>query len=228
VPNDAYAAKVDRSGKRLRYATYIGGAGIEEPFDNGLDRRGNLYVTGNTTSSQTSFPDGDGFGAIPGFDRSFNGGSSETGGDAFVVKLARSGTRLAYATYIGGTGEEQAIGLDVDRKGSAYIAGNSSSRRRFPARGGLDRRYNGGPSDAFLAKLAPSGRRLAYAGYVGGTRADGGIGLAVDSAGSAYVVGDTGSARATFPVIRGPSRRFRGPRGTTNAFVAKIGSSGRR
>lgn len=218
APDDAFIAKVARDGKRLVYATYIGGAGVEQPFGNAVDRRGNAYLAGRTTSRQNSFPDGDGFGSVPGFDQRFNGAA-----DVFVVKVRPSGTSLGYATFIGGTGTEDAVGFDVDGAGSAHVFGTTDSRQRsFPVRGGPDSTYNGGPTDAFIAKLAPRGGRLSYAGYIGGSGAETGIGLALDAAGSAYVAGTTDSRPNSFPVRLGPDRTINGRFGDTDAFVAKV------
>ena len=117
-----------------------------------------------------TFVVGDGFGRVPGPDRTFNGGSDPSGGDAFVAKANRTGRRLLYAGYLGGPGEDRAIGISVDRAGAAYLSGETASRRGFTAssrragRGGLDRTYNSGARDAFMAKVRLSGRRLAGPG----------------------------------------------------------------
>ncbi len=221
IPDDAYVAKVARDGKRLAYATYIGGTGVEQPFGNAVDRRGNAYLTGRTTSRQDSFPDGDGFGRIPGPDQTHNGGN-----DVFVVKLRPSGGALAYAGYIGGAGDEDAVGLDIDAAGAMHVFGTTDSRQRsFPVRNGPDGTYNGGPSDAYIAKLAPGGGKLSYAGYIGGAGAETGIGLALDAAGSAYVAGTTDSRPNSFPVRIGPDRSINGRFGDTDAFVAKVSTA---
>ncbi len=218
APDDAFVAKVAAGGKRLVYATYIGGAGVEQPFSNAVDKHGNVYLAGRTSSKQDTFPDGNGFGAIPGPDRTENGRT-----DAFVVKLRPSGRSLAYAGYIGGAGDDDAVGLDIDRQGSAVIVGTTASRQSsFPVRGGPDRTYNGGPTDAFIAKLAPRGNRLSYAGYIGGKGEETGIGVALDSAGSAYAAGTTDSRPSSFPDRLGPDRSINGSFGDTDAFVAKV------
>ena len=52
-----------------------------------------------------------------------------------------------------------------------------------------------------MTKLNASGAALAYSTYLGGSDVDGGCGIAVDGAGSAYVTGSTGSA--DFPTTAG-------------------------
>ena len=230
-PDDVYVAKLNPTGTSLVYATYIGGSGVEQPFENALDAAGNLYLTGYTTSTQTSFPDGDGFGAVPGFDRTHNGG---TGGgaivgegletDVFVAKLNPAGTGLAYASYLGGARDEMAVGIDVDGGGRAHVVGTTESTEAtaFPARNGPDGTYNGGETDAFVAGLSAAGTALDYAGYVGGANNDIGIGVAVNAAGDAYVSGSTTSTQTTFPAKVGPDLTQNGPAGTEDAFVAKL------
>src|SRR5690606_1257847 len=77
--------------------------------------------------------------------------------------------------------------------------------------------------DGFVAKVAPDGAGLEYAGYIGGNGLELAYGVAVDAAGSAYVVGGTSSTEATFPVAGGPDLTFNGD---TDAFVAKVAPSG--
>src|SRR5205814_2035575 len=95
-----------------------------------------------------------------------------------------------------------------------------TSSTDFPATGGPGLTYNGG-IDAFVAKVKADGTGLIYAGYIGGSGDDYGLGIAVDRAGNAYVAGYTLST--DFPVAGGPSLIYRGGRET---FVAKIGTLG--
>ena len=119
----------------LVYAGYIGGRGddagvIGGPRTQGtitgghiaIGSDGSAYISGITASDQRSFPDGDGFGAVVGFDRTFNGGT-----DAFVVKVLPGGAALDYATYLGGAGDDQGFGMAVDAAGAAYLTGNTNS-----------------------------------------------------------------------------------------------------
>ena len=127
---------------------------------------------------------------------------------------------VVYAGYIGGSVQDQGFGIAVDGAGAAYVTGSTiSSAATFPVTGGPDLSYNGG-GDAFVAKVAPGGGSLAYAGYLGGSGADEGRGIAVDGAGAAYVTGRTDSTEATFPVTGGPDLSYNG---NFDAFVAKVG-----
>jgi len=239
---DAFVAKVSPSGTSLEYAGYVGGAGRDEGSGIDVDASGDVYLSGGTASSETSFPDGDGLGPLPGPDGSFNGGSTETGPDAFVAKINSAGSSFVYAGYLGGSGNETGSAISVDEAGAAYIAGRTDSTEgSFPDGDGfgalptIDATYNGGFDDAFVAKVSPSGTALAYAGYIGGTPAmvgsgqDAGLGIAVDVTGAAYVSGSTTSAQASFPDGDGFGgvATFDGSyNGGDDGFVAKVAPPG--
>jgi beta-propeller repeat-containing protein len=213
--SDAYVLKLNAAGTGLDYCGYIGGAGLENGRGIAVDGDGNAYVTGNTGSTETSFPDGDpdmnDMMPAPGFDQTFNGGRFDR--DAFVVKVNAAGTALVYATYLGGANSDNSFGIAVDGSGNAYVCGATSSMEgtfpngngfaSLPGLPGFDQTYNGNAfdfeSDAFVAKLNAAGTALLYTTYLGGAEDDGASGIAVDSAGNAYVIGTTGSSEATFP-----------------------------
>ena len=91
---------------------------------------------------------------------------------------------------------------------------------------GPDLTFNGGSSDAFVAKVNADGTGLVYAGYIGGGGDDDGSGIAVDGAGNAYVDRVAPFARRDrrFPVTVGPDLTYNG--GTDDAFVAKVKADG--
>jgi CSLREA domain-containing protein len=228
--SDAFLMKVNAAGTALVYAGYIGGDLAEIGRAIAVDNAGNAYVTGMAISTQATFPDGDGFGALSGPDTTHNGNN-----DAFVVKVNAAGTAFVYATYIGGSDHDDSFGIAVDSIGNAYITGSASSNEAsfpdgdgFGALTGPDTTHNGGVVDASVVKINAVGTALIYAGYIGGSGQDGGYGIAVDSRGNAYVTGFTGSTQASFPdgdgfgALPGPDKTFNG--GNYDAFVAKISS----
>lgn len=197
----------------LVYAGFIGGTGDERGLGIAVDGSGQAYVTGQTTSINGTFPVQAGPQLAP------NGNL-----DAFVVKLNAAGTGVVYAGYLGGSGNDGGFDITVDAAGSAYVTGfTTSSEASFPVRGGPDLTYNGA-EDTFLAKVAPSGTSLVYAGYIGGRDTDFGEGVKVDAAGNAYISGTTGSPQKTFPVTLGPDLSYNG--GRFDAYVAKVNPSG--
>jgi len=211
---DAFVAKVNPSGAGLVYAGYIGGSGHDASYGIAVDGSGNAYVTGATSSDETTFP------VIGGPDLIYNGGYY----DAFVAKVNPSGAGLVYGGYIGGYGvgiPDVGWGIAVDGSGNAYVTGYTASNEdSFPVTTGPDLTHNG-YTDAFVAKVKPDGAGLVYAGYIGGSSNDYGRGIAVDVSGNAYVAGGTKSSEATFPVTTGPDLTHNGGK---DAFVAKVRS----
>ena len=212
--NDVYVTKFNPSGSALAYSTFIGGSQLDTGSAIAIDRDGEAYVTGLTASE--SFPTTTGA-----FDGSHNGG----GNDAFVAKLDKTGSTLAYSTFLGGTGSDSGAGIAVDdRSRSAHVTGSTSSSD-YPTTGPgrvHDTSY-GGNGDAFVTKLTGSGSALAYSSYLGGTGNDAGTAIAVASQGNAaHVTGSTASA--DFPITPGavdPSHN-----GGDDAFMATFVRSG--
>src|SRR5205085_11003670 len=102
---------------------------------------------------------------------------------------------------------------------AAYVTGSTdSTEATFPEAGGPQLVFNGA-TDAFVAKVAPDGASLAYAGFIGGTGPEVGSGIAVDAAGAAYVTGHTNFSGASFPETVGPDLITNG---SNDAFVAKV------
>jgi hypothetical protein len=209
---DAFVAKVNAAGTALAYAGYLGGSGEDRGYGIAVDGAGNAYVTGYTNSTEATFPE------TVGPDLIYNGAE-----DAFVAKVNAAGTALAYAGYLGGSGEDRGYGIAVDGAGNAYVTGyTNSTEATFPETVGPDLTHNDA-EDAFVAKVNAAGTALAYAGYLGGSGEDRGYGIAVDGAGSAYVTGYTDSSQATFPETVGPDLTHNG---AEDAFVAKVNAAG--
>src|SRR5205823_4529747 len=100
----------------------------------------------------------------------------------------------------------------------AHVTGDTFSGN-FPTTADAFDKTLGGGQDAFVSKLAPNGQSLAYSTYLGGSDVEDVFGIAVDSAGAAYVTGATFSA--DFPTTAGALDTTRG--GSSDAFVSKIG-----
>jgi hypothetical protein len=128
---------------------------------------------------------------------------------------------LTYSTYLGGASSDTGNGIAVDSSGNAYVAGQSCSAAfsMVPARIGT-----GGDCDAFVAKLNAEGTGLTYLTFVGGSGGDTATGIAVDSAGNAYVTGYTNSS-ADFPTTAGAYQKTYGG-GNLDAFAFKLNASG--
>lgn len=205
---DAFVTKINTTGSARTYSTYLGGAAGED-FGNSIavDSGGNAYVAGYTLSAD--------FPATAGSLKTTLGGVS----DAFVAKLNAAGSALVYATLVGGSGQEQAIGMAVDSSGNAFLAGWTDSPN-FPTVSAYQGASNG-IRDAFVAKLNAAGSALLYSTYVGGEGQDLGLAIAIDGAGNAYVAGSTDSTR--FPTLAPFQVALSG---NVDAFITKLNPAG--
>lgn len=196
---DAFVAKFDAVGGRV-YSTYLGGLARDEGNAIAVDGTSAVYVTGQTFS--TNFPT---LNAIQ--------TASSGSGDAFVTKLDASGAQV-YSTYLGGVGSDRGKGIAVDPAGAAHIIGITESFN-FPILNAIKSTYT--LQDAFVTKLNAAGA-LAYSTFLGGYSSEFGEGIALDHAGSAYVVGSTQLSQ-NFPMVNASQGTNAGG---FDAFVAKI------
>ena len=199
--SDAFVTKINAAGSAWVYSTYLGGTGREWAYGIAVDRSGNAYVTGNTSS--TDFP------AVSPIQLK-NGG----GNDVFVTKINAAGSAWVYSTYLGGTGSDDANAIAVDGSGNAYVAGKTNSTD-FPTASPIQATLGGG-LDAFVSIINPAGNALAYSSYLGGAGAEHAQGIAVDGSGNVYVAG-----YASSPDLLG-TMSIQAYGGKTDAFVAKI------
>ena len=125
---------------------------------------------------------------------------------------------LVYSTYLGGSGNDQPVGIAVDKTGSIYVAGSTDSTD-FPL-ASLGSLPTSTPH-VFVAKLDPSGSNLVYADYIGGNNQDYGYALALDSNKEVYVTGSTASS--DFPVVNPYQGTYPG---SFNAFLTRISADG--
>jgi uncharacterized protein (TIGR03437 family) len=204
--SDVFVAKINAAGGELLYSTYLGGDGSDAGRGIAADATGNVYLTGDTAS--TNFPTKNPLQAA-------NRGLS----DAFIAKLNAAGSELAFTTYLGGSRQDIGYSIAIDGVGSIYVTGATASQD-FNTSNPLQSDNLGG-IDAFVAKVTADGAQLGYSTYLGGSDSDLGLSVAVDSAGAAYVTGLT--AAADFPA-QNPLQRTN--RGGADAFVAKINASG--
>jgi len=194
-------------------STVLGGLGSDSGYAVAVDPQGNTYVTGTTESAD--FPTGSPLQAALA-----NAGGGPTG-DVFVSKLSPDGSRLVWSTYLGGRGRDTGYAVTVGADGGVYVGGVTESSD-FPQARPAQTGYGGGASDAFMAKIAANGASVDWSTFIGGTQTDRARGLAVDSAGNAYLTGSTNSA--DFPAVN-PQQS--GPFGADlDAFLAKVPSAG--
>jgi hypothetical protein len=174
---NAFVARYDGSG-HLRWATYLGGSGQDEGNGIAVDGQGNVYLTGDTDS--TDFP------VTPGAVQARKGDFAT---DAFVASYDRQG-HLRWATFLGGTDQDEGDAIAVDGQGTVYLTGSTNSFD-FPVTPGARQRQLAGPFDAFVASYDPAGRPR-WATYLGGSGQDEGNGIATTVAAIAGLCGAWG------------------------------------
>jgi hypothetical protein len=194
----------------LQYSTYLGGKKGEEGRSIAVDVSGNVYCTGETWS--TDFP------LVKPFQAQYGGDNR----DVFVAKYSASGQTLLYATYLGGSRYDSGEGIAVDSQGNAYITGWTESDN-FPLKNPLYSKKGGSETqtDAFVAKLNPTGSALVYSTFLGGSHNDLAFDIAVDAGGNAYVTGRTISN--DFPLSHAIQSVLGGQ---GDSFISKISASG--
>ena len=177
--NNCIILKFNNNGVRL-WATYYG-AGSEDGFSICLDSQENIYITGITES--TNFPTQQLFGAY---------WQSNLAGniDAFILKFNKLGVR-EWATYYGGSGNDVARSIRVDKEDNIYIVGDTYSND-FPTQqlnGEYWQATNLGFDATFILKFQNQGIRQ-WATYYGGSMLNNGTNIAVDHQNYVYVIGD--------------------------------------
>ncbi|MGC1107468.1 MAG: SBBP repeat-containing protein [Candidatus Acidiferrales bacterium] len=171
-----------------------------------VDSLGDAYVTGWTPS--TDFP------VVNGYQTSGNA----TNGVTFITEFDPTGSTLLYSTYLGGTGGDYGNGIALDPSGNVYVTGYTYSTD-FPVVNAYQL-SNSNPTggNAFVARINTTqtgAASLVYSTYLGGPPnpssqyGDGGLGVAADGNGFAYVTGQTTSA--SFPT-------------TASAYLSTLGS----
>lgn len=165
--DDTFIYKMDRNGTSLLYSTYIGGSGGDYGNSITLDDNGNLYLVGDSWS--TNFPTTSGA-----YDTTHNGLH-----DAIVTKFNSTGSGLIFSTYIGGSVNDMGFGIELDDAHNIYIAGAGGPG--YPTTTGAYDTSHNGNWDAIITKLSSNGTTLDYSSFIGGSDADGCNGIAFDS-----------------------------------------------
>ena len=228
---DAFVTKLDKSGSRLIYSTYLGGAvdlaspckdfgmchGMDGATAVAVDASGHAYVAGITDS--TDFP------VVSALQPAFAGCQScKTGilfeGEGFLSKLNPDGSALEFSTYLGGSGDDLVYDLALNSQGDAFLTGWTRSTD-FPTSTSV---FQNAGVGVFVSRVNANGS-LVYSTYVTADAFARGSGIAVDSESNAYI---TGSASSTgFPLVK-PLLTQLDPFtiGPSGAFLSKLNPTG--
>ena len=210
---DISVTKLSANGTKLIYSTYIGGAGLDRPYESILTSDGVLYIAGHTRSDDFPLTDD----AIR---------KNYSGREGILLKLSADGSSLLYSTYIGGYWSETVYFLEMDDAGSIYLGGETNSSDLPVSLGAFCTTFvPSGTSDRqlFLMKLDSTMGQIQYCTYIGGNNSDNLGDMHLDDDDNLLLIGFTQSM--DFPTTPGAFDEVKN--GTTNdLFVLKLNAQG--
>jgi hypothetical protein len=221
---DIFVMKLNQNGSNLLYSTLLGGDSDDFAISIVTDSTDNVIITGYTSSDST-FPS-----TVKTFQKKSGGNI-----DAFVSKINRDGTGLIFSGFLGGSQDDFAQDVVIDKNQYIYLTGFTRSADFPVTQFAYKKVFNDTNkdarqrSDAFYAKISPDGQYLIYSTYLGGKGYDGGYGIAVDRQNCVYLTGMTESR--DFPVTKNTFDSVynskSGSYGAGDAFVAKFDEFGK-
>eukprot|EP01036_Dinobryon_divergens_P030161 gene30161-39358_t len=209
INSGSFATKVDFSTASRAWATYYGGSNYDDGITVATDGARNIYITGRTSSTSGM--------ATSGAHQTTLGGS----GDAFLVKFNSAGVRQ-WATYYGGSGDEQGYSVATDISGNVYLSGQTFSSSGIATSGAYQTAHGGGGGDAFIVKFDSLGVRQ-WATYFGGSGMEYSYVLATDISGNVCL---SGASASTSGIASSGAHQTTHAGGTNDAFLAKFSTTG--
>jgi hypothetical protein len=214
--------KLKQDGSGLVYSTLLSGSGPLGDVGRAIavDSAGDAYIVGFTSSTDFPITSGKAYQTV------------NRGGGGFFTELDPAGATLLYSTYLSGTGIDRLQAVAVDTAGNAYITGATTSTD-FPLVTGtaiqnINNVTGSQIGTAFLSRINPNQvglGSLVYSTFLGGTKEDSGLGVAVNSSNNAFITGYTKSS--DFPMTA-TNTGFQTTLKNTiggNAFVARVDTS---
>jgi uncharacterized protein (TIGR03437 family) len=176
--NDVVVAKIRPTDGQVVASTLLGGGGEDLPTALVVDRAGNVYIAGTTSSRNFPTPE-------TAFKRTTASAST-----SFVARLNSSLTALDFSTYVGGRGTDRISAMALDSNGFVYVAGTTESSD-FPfVEPAFQRTHS--PGSVFVTKLNGSGTGLVASTFLGqGSVAN----IGIDLQGNVTITGTTSSDR---------------------------------
>jgi len=203
---DAFVARLSADCSTLQMFSYVGGAGDDRGWQMTIDDSDNYIISGVA---------GAGFPITAGAHQSSHGGNS----DAYLTMVAYDGTSLNFSTYLGGTGDDIGLGVDVDSQGDIILTGDTTSDD-ITTLNAIQDTFAGGANDFFASKFNASGHPY-FVTYIGGNETDRCWDARVDVDDNLVMVGRTSSF--DFPALNGMNDT---KSGGFDACVIKLSSDG--
>ncbi len=199
---DGFFVKLKGDGSSFVFSSYLGGSGDDRINGFYVDPVGDIYLCGGTDS--TDFP------TQKALQPALAGGK-----DGFITKVFRTGDKLIYSTYIGGSGDDEAADVEVNELMEPTVTGGTASSD-FPVKQEIFG-YSGN-WDLFVLRLSRSGSSLIFSTYLGGSNYDQSSSLHLGGKGSIYISGGTNSS--DFPVLNPMQGSFAG--GSYDGIAVKL------
>jgi hypothetical protein len=170
---ECYVARFDAGG-RFSWGTYIGGSDNDYLADIAMAPDGSIYMTGFTHAirctrfghnieDRLSFPVTVGFGT-------FSRRDTIRGFESFATRLSPDGRRLSFSTLLGGSADDFAGRIAIDRSGKMIIFGSTLSTDFPTTPGSFQRTAPEGLGitavDLFITRIDPVAATLEYGSYV--------------------------------------------------------------
>jgi len=212
-PQDGFVCKLKPDGSGVVFCTYFGNSSWEAIRDIAIDASHNIYIASGSFAGDP-FPSAWFANA---YQKTVRGGR-----DGLIVKLRSDGSAVDWATYLGGSQDED-NGNSVRVDGSGVYVVNTTHSTDMPTPNGFDHSLSGA-SDLYVAKLSLDGSQLLFGTYVGGSGGEVAEThhIAVDAQGNAIVA--SGSTSTDFPTT--PTAFQRSPVGAEDVLVVKISPTG--
>jgi hypothetical protein len=218
--SNAYVTKLNPTGTAQVFSTYLGGSGTTGRGDGGnaiaVDASGNVLVVGATPSTDFPIVSSSAFQVV----------NNGTPVNCFLTKVDPTGSTLLYSTYLGGSGSDSCSAIALDSNGNAYMTGTATSTN-FPVTPGTAIQTTGKSlGSAFVTRINTTNSgsgSLIYSTLLGGSKADGGNGIAVDSSFNAYITGKTTSP--DFPITSATAFQTAMKGTAGNAFISEVSTT---
>lgn len=220
--SDIFIVKFSPDGSTINAGTLIGGTGFDglngdrassdvTPllYNYADDFRGevivdgsdNVYVASVTTS--VDFP----------LKNSFDAGNPGTQ-DGVVFKFNSRLDNLMFSSYIGGSGDDAAYGIDLGTHSDVYVTGGTTSQSFNYAVPGFDKDNNGGRADGFLIRFDAISGQIKSSTFIGTTEYDQSYFVKTDKYGKPFVYGQSEGVNAVSPGVEGTAN--------TRQFIKKL------
>ncbi|MCF0207571.1 MAG: hypothetical protein HUK15_09100, partial [Bacteroidales bacterium] len=212
---DIFVSKLSEDGSQLVGSTYIGGSGndglnykssynLSDPtthinyiqmhgndslyYNYGDGARGEVVVSSNsyiyvgTNTFSNDFPQGINTGFQP---------TSGGGQDGVVFSLSPDLSQLVWSSYLGGSNDDAIFSISLDSNDAVFVTGGTTSANFPTTSNAYDQTYNGGSTDAFVAKINPNGTFLNTSTLFGSPAYDNAYFVRTDKANNVYICGQT-------------------------------------